>query len=158
VLTCIPQSLCTWNFQILGTSAGSAELTFNFFTEQGSLSLGHMEFAVRKHGPLSGRWTLERDGQTAADAHKPSALFRRFELSSAGVHLTVKAQSAFTRGYDIFSGGRLLGTIRPAHPFTRRAFIECTSEIPELAQLFSFWLAVVTWRRAANNSSASTGS
>jgi hypothetical protein len=151
VLTCIPQSLCTWNFRVLGTSAGSASLAFNFFTEQGSISLGHVEFTVRKHGPLSGHWTLERERQTTAEARKPRAMFRSFDLSVAGVHFTLKAESAFTRCYDILCGEQRLGTIRPAHPFTRRAFIECASEIPELAQLFSFWLAVLTWRRAANN-------
>ncbi len=30
-------------------------------------------------------------------------------------------------------------------------------EVPELAQLFAFWLAVVTWRRAASNSAAHSG-
>ena len=77
MLTCIPQSLCTQNFRVLGASTGSAALTFNFFTEQGSISLGQTEFTVGKHG----HWTFERDGQTAAD-----------------VHLTVKAHSALTRG------------------------------------------------------------
>lgn len=157
MLICIPQSLCTWDFRVLGASAGPASLTFNFFSEQGSILLGATEFAIRKHGPLSGRWTLEQGGQTVVDANKPNALFRSFELSAGAFQLTVQAQSALTRCYDIFSRGRPVGAIRPAHPFTRRAFIECASEIPELAQLFSFWLAVVTWRRAANNSAATAG-
>lgn len=154
MLTCIPESLCTWDFRVLGASAGSAALTFNFFTEQGSISLGHTEFIVLKHGLFSGHWTLEREGQTAADARKPSAMFRSFELSAADLHLTVKAHSAFTRCYDILSSGKTVGEIRPDHAFTRRAFIECSPDIPELAQIFSFWLAVVTWRRAANNNNA----
>lgn len=151
MLTCIPQSLCTWDFRVLGASAGPAELTFNFFTEQGSMSLGRDQFAIRKHGPLSGHWTLERRGKTVVDARKPSAMFRSFELSAPEIQLTVKAQFALTRGYDILSSDRLIGTIRPAHAFTRRAFIECSSEVPEVVQLFAFWLAVITWRRAAKN-------
>jgi len=66
--------------------------------------------------------------------------------------LAVKARSAFSRRYDILSDGHPAGTIQPAHSFTRRAFIDCTPEVPELAQLFSFWLAALTWRRAAHNS------
>lgn len=156
MLTCIPQSLCSWDFRVSGAPSGPAALNFNFFTEQGSISLGGIEFPVRKHGFLSGHWTLERDGATWADAKKPNALFRSFEVRSDAVQLTVKAQSAVTRSYDILADGSVVGTIRPAHPFTRRAFIECSASVPELAQLFSFWLVVVTWRRAANNSSAST--
>jgi hypothetical protein len=156
MLTCIPKSLCSWDFRVSGASSGPAALAFNFFTEQGSISLGGIELRVRKHGLLSGHWTLERDGATCADAHKPNAMFRSFEVRSGPVGLTVKAHSAVTRSYDILTDGSVVGTIRPAHPFTRRAFIECSSSVPEVAQLFSFWLAVVTWRRAANNNSATS--
>lgn len=156
MLTCTPQSLCAWNFRVTGASSGPAELTFNFLTEQGHISIGDSEFSVCKHGMLSGHWTLEHDGTTCADAHKPNAMFRSFEIRSGNVQLTVKAHSAVTRCYDILTNGSMAGTIRPAHPFTRRAFIECNSTVPELAQLFSFWLVVVTWRRAANNAAASS--
>lgn len=155
MLTCLPQSLCTWDFRVLGASAGPATLTFNFFTEQGSMSLGRDQFAIRKHGAWSGHWTLERHGQTVVDARQPHVMFRSFELKAAEIQLTVKAQFALTRGYDILSSDRLIGTIRPAHAFTRRAFIECRSEVPEVVQLFAFWLAVITWRRAAINKSKS---
>jgi hypothetical protein len=153
MLTCVPQSLCLWDYRVLGTSAGSAAVTFNFFTEQGTISLGDAEFTICKHGPMSGRWTLEHGGRTLAEATKPSAMFRSFELRVHDLRFTVTAQSAVTRCYDVLSGDRRLGTIRPVHPFTRRACIECAPEVPELAQLFAFWLAVVTWRRAAKNNS-----
>ena len=156
MLTCLPQSPCSWNFRILGASSGPAALDFNFFTEQGGITLGAAKFVVRKHGPFSGHWTLEREGQSIAEARKPNAFFRRFEVAAIEIPLTIQASSPFTRGFDILSGDRPLGAIRPAHPFTRRAFIECASEVPELAQLFSFWLVVLTWRRRARNSSAST--
>lgn len=154
MLTCLPQSLCSWNFRVDGTSAGSAALTFNFFTEQGAISLGADTFTVRKHGPLSGHWTLEHGAGVVAEARKPSAFLRAFDLRVRDLQFTLKAQSPFGRAYDMLIGHQVLGTIRPAHAFTRRAFIECRSDIPELAQLFSFWLAALTWRRAANNSNS----
>ena len=156
MLTCVPQTLCTWDFRAFGTSSDPALLTFNFFTEQGGISLGGSEFLVRKHGPMSGRWTVERDGTTYADAHKPRAMFRSFAVSSGEVELVLEAQSVLTRGYDILANGSVVGTIEPAHAFTRRAFVKCNSSVPELAQLFSFWLVVLTWRRAAQNNAATT--
>jgi hypothetical protein len=152
VLTCLPQSLCSWNYRVVGAEAGLVELSFNWFTEQGSIHFGEDEFEVRKHGPLSGHWTLEHDGQVVAAGRKPSAMFRSFDLSMAGVNFTVKAQSPLTRCYEILFEGRAVGTIWPAHLFTRRAFIECNSQVPELVQVFAFWLAAITWRRAAKNS------
>jgi hypothetical protein len=153
MLTCVPLSLCLWDYRVLGATGGPAVLTFDFFTEQGSIQLGDAEFTVRKHGPLSGHWTLEHGDRTLADATKPSAMFRSFELRIHDLHFTVKAQSALTRCYDVFSGDRRVGTIQPLHPMTRRASIECAPAVPELAQLFAFWLAVITWRRAAQSNS-----
>jgi hypothetical protein len=156
MLTCIPQSLCSWDFRVVGVSAGSAAVTINSFTEQGGISLGQIEFVVRKHGPLSGHWTLERDGKTAADARKPSSMFRSFELNAEDVRLTVQANSPLTRRFDILSAGQPVGTIQPVHAFTRRALIDCDPAISEILQLFSFFLAVTTWRRAGNNTSAAS--
>lgn len=153
MLTCTPLSFFSWDFQILGLSSGPAILAFDFLTEQGSISLGGADYSVCKHGLLSGHWTLERGGETCADAQKPSALFRSFEVRSGATLLTLKARSAFTRAYDMIVDGSAVGTIQPIHPFTRRAHIECDSRVPEIAQLFSFWLAALTWRRAAQNSS-----
>jgi hypothetical protein len=153
MLTCVPLSFCTWDYRILGAAAPTA-LTFNFFSEQGTIFLGDAEFTIRKHGPMSGHWTLEHNDRTIADAQKPSPLFRSFELQIHDLSFTVAAQSAFTRCYEICAGAQQLGTIQPVHAFTRRAYIECVPEVPELAQLFAFWLAVITWRRAAQNNSS----
>jgi hypothetical protein len=45
------------------------------------------------------------------------------------------------------------GSIRPIHLFTRRAVIECSDDVPELVQLFCFWLIALMWRRAQKNNS-----
>jgi hypothetical protein len=88
-----------------------------------------------------------------AEAHKPSAMFRSFEVSSEGMHFTVRAGSALGRGFEFAVGERIVGSIRPAHAFTRRAAIQCAGTIPEHLQLFAFWLAALTWRRSASSSS-----
>ena len=79
-LTCLPLSICSWNFRVLGTPVDSATVEFDPFFENGSITLGTMIFQVRKHGPLSGQWTLEREGRVHADARKPNAFFRAFEV------------------------------------------------------------------------------
>lgn len=151
MLTCLPKSLCSWDYRILGAEAGPAELTFNWFSEQGTIRLGGDEFEVVKHGPLSGHWTLENGGQVFASALKPNAFFRAYELSMAGADFTVQPQSAFTRRFDIVFAGQVVGNIRPAHLFTRRAYIEGNAQVPELVQLFAFWLVAIAWRRAQQN-------
>ncbi len=154
MLTRLPQSLCTWNFRVPDTSAGTAELNFNFLSEQGDIRFDGQDFEVRKHGWTSGRWTLEANDRTQAEAQKTSPLTRTFEVTAGGQQLTIQAQSMFTRCFDILESGQIQGTIRPMHPFTRRAVIDCSSQVPELAQLFCFWLVVITWRRAQKNNNS----
>jgi hypothetical protein len=154
VHTCLPKSLCTWDYRVLNGASGHAELTFDFFTEQGSVVIGGADYEVRKHGRLSGHWSFERNGITHADARKPNAFVRRFEISAAHCAITLEAASPFTRRFVMIADGAEVGSIRPAHAFTRRAFIDCDSSVPELIQLFAFWLAVLTWRRSARNRSS----
>ncbi len=153
MLTCFPEGICSWDFRVSGAAGGPAALQFNFFAEQGGISLGRNRYEVRKHGVLSGRWTLEQGGEAVAEARKPDPFLRSFELRMGASRFTARAQSPITRCYDILAGGHPAGFIRTAHPFTRRATIECARTVPELIQLFAFWLAVITWRRAARNRS-----
>jgi len=152
MLTCLPQSLCSWDYRILDAAGGPGSIDFNFFTEQGCIYFGAHELAVRKQGPLSGHWTLEHENRMIAEARKPNPLFRSFDLDVNGTCFTVKAISPFGRGYEIVSAGHAVGSISPVHPFTRRAVIDCGGGIPELGQLFAFWLVVLTWRRKARES------
>ncbi len=117
--------------------------------------IGRNDYDIRKHGVFSGHWTYEQRGHLVADAHKPSAMFRTFDISckSEGLALTLQAVSAFQRAFEISRGDRVVGRISPAHPFTRRTTIECSDVVPEHLQLFAFWLAGLAWRRSARSNS-----
>jgi hypothetical protein len=154
MLTCLPKSLCSWDYRIRGAAAGDGAVTFNWLSEQGTISLGGVALNVLKQGWLSGKWTLESEAGAYAVAIKPSALFRSFDVEAGEQKFKVAAASTFGRTFEITEAGRTLGTIRPAHPFTRRAFVECDASVSELVQLFAFWLAALTWRRAAKNNNA----
>lgn len=117
--------------------------------------IGDFEYEIQKQGMFSGRWTCEQGGQLMADAEKPSAMFRTYEITSdgAGLSLVLKAESAFKRSFEILRGQEVVGRISPIHAFTRRATIQCSSAVPEQLQLFSFWLVGLAWKRAANRHS-----
>ena len=151
MLTCLPLSICSWNFRVLGLAGGTANLTFNWFTEQGTMEYEGTEYAVVKHGWLSGHWTLEGRDEVVYNGQKTSALTRTFEIQGDDLLLTLQAQSVFTRCFELLDEGEPVGTIYPKHPFTRRSFVNCEDSIPELAQLFAFWLVVITWKRSAQN-------
>ncbi len=151
MLHCVPRSVFSWFFDVTGSDAGPGEITFNIFTEQGTVSLGSERFDVVKHGVLSGRWTLESDGHVHAEATK-STLTRRFTVVADGVELELVARSPFGRAFRISCGDEEIGGVESAGIFTRRASIECPPSVSEPVQLFLGWLAILTWKRAAASS------
>ena len=152
-IECLPKSLCSWDFTARGLSSGGATVEYNWLTEQGRIIDAHRTFDIRKHGAFSGHWTLEQAGEVVAEAHKPSAMFRSFEVTGGAMQFTLRAESALTRAFEITVGQETIGSIRPAHAFTRRATIHCADTIPEHLQLFAFWLVGLTWRRSASSNS-----
>jgi len=158
MINCQPRSLCSGDFTASGLSSGGATVEYDWFTEQGRIVIAQNAYDIRKHGVFSGHWTYEQCGRLVADAHKPSAMFRTFDIScrSEGLSLTLQAESAFHRAFEIISEQRVVGRIAPAHPFTRRATIQCSDVVPEHLQLFLFWLAGLAWRRSARSNSGAT--
>jgi hypothetical protein len=156
MIECFPKSICSWDFTATGLSSGTADIEFDWLTEQGRILNSNMIYEVRKHGVFSGHWTMEHAGSVVTEAHKNSALFRTFDVSSHSEQLTLRARSAFARSFEIVSGHQVLGRINPMHAFTRRARIDCVETIPENIQLFCFWLAALTWKRSANDTAAAT--
>lgn len=156
---CQPLSLFSWNFQLTSARGDTAELTFNFFTEQGTIRLNADSFDVIKFGPFSGRWQLLHRDTPIVDANKPH-LTRRFEVHCGNQHIDLCARSPFTRCYDINRAGKMIGSIAPAHLFTRRSTMTCdaAAAVPAPAQLLCFWLAALTWRRAARNNNGAAAS
>lgn len=146
-----PKSVFSWDYQVNGPSAGPAELTFNFFTEQGLIHVHDQQLQIEKQGFMSGHWIMRRNGTFAAEAKKPNAFFRSFDLRHGQGDWTLRARSPFTRAFELVSGPTVVGTISPAHPFTRRSFLECRPTVPDEVRLFGFWLVVLSWRRARRN-------
>lgn len=151
MLQCVPQSFFTSNYVISGASGGPAVVALEVFGEQGSIFCHGTQYRICKHGWLSGHWTMESSGQVYAEALKESALFRAFEVQDATALYELQSKNPFTRVYTLTLGGNQVGNIKPVGPLTRRALIDCIPEVPEPTQLFCFWLAVLTWRRASRS-------
>ena len=153
MIRCIPRGICSWNF-ILEGAGHRASLEMNLLGEQGTIIADEISYEVHKHGVFRGQWTLDDAGVSVAAAEKVSALKRMFEIHGPDGLLVLRAVSALGRSYRLDRSGEMFGTIIPDHAFTRRATIEIYADewdFPTVA--FAFWLAVLTWRRAANSSS-----
>ena len=90
-----------------------------------------------------------------ASAQKSTAFTRTFDVQDRSGALLLRAESAFGRSFRVERFGKVIATIFPDHPFTRRAKIEIIADACDFATVsFVFWLVVLTWRRAAKNNSS----
>jgi len=154
----MPKGICSWGFFLDGDGHHAA-LEFDWLGEQGSIAADGTPLLVRKHGVLSGHWTLERAGrEVVASGKKSTALTRTFDIQGREETLVLCAESPFGRSFRVERSGDVIATMCPDHAFTRRATIRTLAKELDFSTLcFSFWLVVLMWRRAAQSSSGGGG-
>jgi len=154
LLRCLPTSICSWNFNVDQEGSYFGSTVMRSMTETGEIHAAGSTFGVTKGGMFSGRWTLDEHGLTMAEATKPSSMFRAYELAAEGRQYDLAAVSVLSRPFAMKRGGRLVLTIQPVHPFTRRSEIHVMEDTPAPVVMFAFWLTAMTWRRQARSSAA----
>ena len=153
IISCVPKGIFSWAFSLEG-GGHRASVGLDWIVEQGAITADGMEFRVSKHGVLSGHWTLEREGREMASAQKANPFTRTFDMQIPSGSLVLRAASALLRSFRLERSGELLASISPDHAFTRRAMIKTFAQDLDMPTIcFSFWLAVLTWRRRRNNGS-----
>jgi hypothetical protein len=155
MLTARPRSWFSWDFEVFDGDTFVALLDLSWLRERGEMILHERRFEIGREGILSGDFKLWDDGDTVASATKPSVLFRCFVVRFDGHEYTLRARSPLTRRFVLLSGERVVGSIAPDHPFTRRMSIDLPDEIPLEVQVFITWLVVILWRRQHNSASSS---
>ncbi|MCH9648673.1 MAG: hypothetical protein K0U98_10570 [Deltaproteobacteria bacterium] len=147
LIRCIPKHLHSYDLCPQGDGS-RADLRFNWFVERGTIEIDRRVLEIQKHGPLSGHWTLDCDGQEEASAHKSSVLTRSFEIQDSTANVSLRAISPFGRGFCIEESGQEIATIKPDHLFTRRSTIQMAAKpLAFTTVAFAFWLVVLMWRR-----------
>lgn len=146
MLICLPVSLRSWDCEVEGAASGVVELSFRDDGGRGHLRMEDVQYAVRRHAGEA-RWTLEDNSRVWMEASMPEPTAGSFEISGMGHEIKVGLKPGHRRSFVVIQDGQMAGGIRRAHFFTRRAFIECRAEVPEMAQFFAFWLVSVFWRK-----------
>lgn len=151
MIRCTPHGIFSWSFHVT-SEKHEATLEFGWFGEQGAITIDGDRLEVCKHGMFSGQWTLERGGSVIVSGQKSNIFTRTFEVNDTQGGLVLRAVSPFGRSFQLERYGELVASIAPDHAFTRRATIATKTQALEFATIcFSFWLVVLTWRRAAKN-------
>ncbi|MDX1548419.1 MAG: hypothetical protein R3247_15580 [Rhodothermales bacterium] len=146
-----PYSLFSWDYVVYDGEVAVADIDVAWLRERAIVDIGDLACEVKREGWGSKGYTFEAGGQRLMRAVKPSAFFRRYEVTVGGDAYVLEAQSAFRRTFVLRTmDGVVLGTIAPDHPFTRRMRIDLPEALPLAVRVFLVWLVIVQWRRAAS--------
>jgi hypothetical protein len=154
VLTLIPKRWMSRSFIVSNGSSPVADVNLSGsqgWREKGLLTVegvGHQVYReVYGDGAMSGDFVLERDGTLLARAMKPSAFRSVFVLEYERKQYTLR-KSAWTRKVLLLDDERVLGTLSPESPWTRRTTVVLPDNWPLPVKVFVAWLAIVLRRRA----------
>ncbi|HVS00668.1 MAG TPA: hypothetical protein VMW27_28875 [Thermoanaerobaculia bacterium] len=150
-----PPGLFSRDFDIEAEGRKIAFLDIALWREAGEVLIEGQPYKLYREGLMSGAFLLEKEGQVVARAIKVSAFRSQFDLELGTHRCSLKRASIFGRSFSVLQGGDVLGSIRPAGVFTRRALIDLPPDWPAPVQVFVFWLVLVIWNR---DRSAAAGS
>ncbi len=150
IISAEPDNPFSWDF-FLKAGEHQAFLDKKWSSEQCDLLIDGELYRIRKHGPGSGQWTLEREGEVIVSGRKPNAFRRKFDVTTASGTLVLTSEWALSRSFIVAQDGELAATIRPNGPMTRKATMEVMStDVKFPVAVFLFWLVVLVWRRQSS--------
>jgi hypothetical protein len=155
MLYAIPKRWFSWNFYVCDGARQVAEIDVAWWREKGLLTLEGISYQVYREKMMSGAFILKTAGEVVARAEKPDALLRRLLVDYGGRQFTLKAESAFGRGFILLEGQKGIGRVAPEGFFTRRAAASLPEELPLAVKIFILWLVIILWKRESDSGTAS---
>jgi hypothetical protein len=146
-----PKAWWSWTFRIFDAGREIAEISFACMREAGVLQLSDATYRLYRQGTFSGLFVLERNGDAIAQAEKPSAFVRSFNVQHGGKTYTLEAESHFRRKFVLREAGSIIGTIVPERACYRDALIDLPVALPLPVRLFMVWLTLLLWKREADS-------
>lgn len=154
MLHAIPKRWFSWDFDVMRGDEVLGDIDMSLWREKGVLNVGGEAYRVYREGLMSGDFVLESAGSILARAQKPSAWRRSFTIEHAGRTYTLRAASVFRRALTLFEAEAEIGRVSPERFFSRRAEVDLPEAWPAPLKIFTVWLAVLLWKRAADSSGA----
>ena len=149
ILEARPIGIFTRKFSIEAEGQEIALLDSSSWRVAGAISIGDHIYRLYREGLMSGAYLLEYEGQVVARAIKPSAFSSQFDLELYHRRYSLTRASVFGRGFAVFQGEVVVGSVHPTGMFIRRTIIDLPPDWAIPFQVFVFWLVLVAWNRAS---------
>jgi hypothetical protein len=141
-----------WAFLGIRVLSGEEELTrlqISAFRTKGSFQLDGDAFTIEPMGFFKSDAVLKKGSSIIAKSRKGAALRRRFEISSAGHHLTLESRSWAGREYVLLLGKNEVGQVKREGFAGRKMHLEFPDDMPVFLQVFLAYIVISQARREA---------
>jgi hypothetical protein len=149
----VPSAWYSWDFDVTDGQRRLARVEMSAWREKGVLKVDGINHEVYREGWGSGDFILKRDGVVLAKATKPSAFRSAFTLTYNNREYTVGKRSAWGRAFVVSEGDTELGSLVPTRWWARDATATLPEAWPVHIRVFAIWLALLLWKRDAQNGS-----
>ncbi len=147
MLSAVPKSWFSRDYEFIANGAVVAKIDLSIFRERGTLTIHGQDFEFGRESLWAGTFFLRRAGATVVTAKKPSVFRRELQVKFGGRAFSLVVASFFGRRFLLREGGREVGSVAPAHMFTRKAIVDLPESLPLEVQVFMAWLVINIWQR-----------
>ena len=146
MLKMIPKRF-SWSFSLMdGSEPVARSVDRSWWSDKGELTVQGVTYTARREGVMRSAFVLESTAGVLARATKPSFLRRSLIVEHSGRQYTLRAASAFRRGFVLLDGSTRIGSLSPEGFFTRRAAVDLPQALPLTVRVFIVWLAAMLWK------------
>ena len=126
-----------------------ADLDITLLKEGGVLRYDGKTYRIEREAFMQGPWQLKDGAEVLFEAKKPSLVRNRFITVVKNAPLELAAQGWALQEFKLVGPDwAQLGRVRRPSLLSRRMNVELSELVPELAQLFFLFQALVIWQRA----------
>ena len=155
VLHAKPLGWASFGARILSGNEELAQLQISSFRLKGSFEVNGDTFTIEPRGFFQVNADLKKGISIIARVEKPSALRRRFEVSSGGHRLVLESRTWSGRDYVLLLGSQEVGWIRKEGFIGRRLSMEFPDDVPLFLQVFLAYIVIAQGKREGAAAAAS---
>ena len=146
-----PHSALSWDFTVYEESLPVAEVDLAWVRERAVVTIKDVNCDVYRES-VGGAFVLAVDDYVLMRAVKTSVFSSSFDVTYEERAYHLKKKSIFSRAFELWQDGSVVGTITPRGMFTRKADADLPNDLPLAVRVFMLWLVILIWKRAASSS------
>src|SRR5262245_6575586 len=156
MLEAMPLGIFSRRYAVTDSGRPVAQIAFGRWKQHDTIERDGRRLSVRSEGWWRPKLKLEEHGRLLSCAMQGSTLGRCFYFAFGDDEYELRPVGVFSRAFELARKGRPLGRVWPQGVLSRRVAVGLEEGLSLEVRLFTLWLALLAWHRAAAMVAATT--